>query len=268
MSRFQLEARRALAEISGVGLGRCWSAGRVLYLRSVVDDLRLPGRWPSVAEQLESEADEPGGLEALTDGWCASTRGPRAGSRRPIGGGWSARLEVTVGSGRPFSSFGRGLEAYPPTRFTLIGLRFDPIVVDQRIAERFETWVRGGLLDEVRALAERPQGMSRTARQALGYRELLAHVEDGGPLSSASRTPCAPPGALPGVNGQGFVATRASGGCKTTRMPQRCWPLPLAPRSPAPRGPAPGARMLRPRQTAAMAAVRSGRPRRRSPRCA
>src|ERR1019366_10723132 len=36
-----------------------------------------------------------------------------------------------------------------------------------------------GLLQEVEALAARPGGISRTARQALGYRELLAHVEEG-----------------------------------------------------------------------------------------
>ena len=42
-----------------------------------------------------------------------------------------------------------------------------------------------GLLDEVRRLAARPGGLSRTARQALGYRELLAHVEDGVPLADA-----------------------------------------------------------------------------------
>jgi len=36
-----------------------------------------------------------------------------------------------------------------------------------------------GFLDEVRALATRPAGLSRTARQALGYRELLRVVEDG-----------------------------------------------------------------------------------------
>jgi tRNA dimethylallyltransferase len=41
-----------------------------------------------------------------------------------------------------------------------------------------------GLLDEVRALAERPQGIGRTARQALGYRELLAHVEGARDLAA------------------------------------------------------------------------------------
>ena len=43
--------------------------------------------------------------------------------------------------------------------------------------------VEAGLVDEVRALAPRPRGISRTARQALGYREVLAHVEDGVPLA-------------------------------------------------------------------------------------
>jgi tRNA dimethylallyltransferase len=43
----------------------------------------------------------------------------------------------------------------------------------------------GGLLDEVRRLAARPAGLSRTARQAIGYRELLAHVEVAEPLDAA-----------------------------------------------------------------------------------
>jgi tRNA dimethylallyltransferase len=40
-----------------------------------------------------------------------------------------------------------------------------------------------GLLDEVRRLAALVPPASRTARQALGYRELLRHVEDGAPLA-------------------------------------------------------------------------------------
>ncbi len=89
---------------------------------------------------------------------------------------------MTIGAGRPFSSFGPGLTAYPPTRFTLVGLPYRSDEGDQRIAERFAAWMDQGLLDEVRALAARPGGLSRTARQALGYRELLAHVELDVPL--------------------------------------------------------------------------------------
>ena len=95
-------------------------------------------------------------------------------------------LEVTVGSGRPFSSFGPGLEAYPPTPFTLVGIRFDPAIHDARIERAIRrTSSIAGCVDEVRTLRRRPGGLSRTARQALGYRELLAHVEEGVPLDEA-----------------------------------------------------------------------------------
>jgi tRNA dimethylallyltransferase len=93
-------------------------------------------------------------------------------------------LEVTLGSGRPFSAFGPGLEAYPLSAVTMVGLTAPLAEVDRRIAERFGRWMEEGLLDEVRALAARPGGISPTARQALGYRELLAHVEEGAPLDA------------------------------------------------------------------------------------
>jgi tRNA dimethylallyltransferase len=94
-------------------------------------------------------------------------------------------LEVTLGSGRPFSSFGPGLDAYPPTSFALVGIRFDAAVHDARIDERFRDLLERGFVEEVRGLARRSRGMSRTARQALGYRELLAHVEEGTTLEQA-----------------------------------------------------------------------------------
>ena len=43
-----------------------------------------------------------------------------------------------------------------------------------------------GLLDEVRALADRPDGLSRTAAQALGYKELLAHLDGQSSLDEAT----------------------------------------------------------------------------------
>ncbi len=92
-------------------------------------------------------------------------------------------LEVTLGSGRPFSAFGPGLEAYPETGMTQVGLSRAPDEIDRLIASRFGRMVEAGLVDEVRALAARPAGISRTARQALGYREILAHVERGTPLA-------------------------------------------------------------------------------------
>ncbi|MHB1923433.1 MAG: tRNA (adenosine(37)-N6)-dimethylallyltransferase, partial [Acidimicrobiales bacterium] len=86
-------------------------------------------------------------------------------------------LEVCVGAGRPFSSFGPGLSVYPPTSFGLLGLNRSRAELGERIARRYREQMAAGFLDEVAGLAGRPAGLSRTARQALGYRELLAHLE-------------------------------------------------------------------------------------------
>jgi tRNA dimethylallyltransferase len=64
--------------------------------------------------------------------------------------------------------------AYPPTTWSLAGVRLPRPVLRARIAARLDRMMQEGLLDEVRALAGRP--LSRTARQALGYKELLAHL--------------------------------------------------------------------------------------------
>ena len=84
--------------------------------------------------------------------------------------------------GPPVLLLGAGLRAYPPSRVVQVGLRVAPEELDRRIEARFHAWLVGGLVEEVAALAARPGGLSRTARQAVGYRELLAHFEDGAPF--------------------------------------------------------------------------------------
>jgi tRNA dimethylallyltransferase len=185
VSQFQQAARRALEDIGARGHHALLVGGTGLYLRAVVDDLRFPGRYPGVREALESELGQ-GRAEvpelharlAVLDPVAAARMEP-TNERRVV-----RALEVTLGSGQPFSTFGPGLEAYPLTPVTLVGLAVPIEAADCRIAERFARWMEEGLLREVRALAARPAGISRTARQALGYRELLAHVEQGAPLDA------------------------------------------------------------------------------------
>jgi tRNA dimethylallyltransferase len=184
--QFQDAARTALDQIRSRRHRALLVGGTGLYLRAVVDDLELPGRWPAVAAELDAEADGGGGLESLyarlvqLDPAAAARIEP--GNRRRL----VRALEVTLGSGRPFSSFGSGLEVYPATPVVLVGIRFDPALHDARIERRFHALMEAGLLDEVRRLSARPAGLSRTARQALGYRELLTHIEDGVPLDDAA----------------------------------------------------------------------------------
>jgi tRNA dimethylallyltransferase len=184
VTQFQRAAREALAGIAGRGHHALLVGGTGLYLRSVVDDLRFPGRFPEIAAGLEAELAAGTATVPALHARLAARDPLAAGRMEPTNQRRVVRaLEVTLGSGQPFSTFGPGLEAYPPTSVGLVGVAIAPDLVDRQIAERFTGWVESGLLEEVRALAARPAGIGRTARQALGYRELLAHVEDGAPLA-------------------------------------------------------------------------------------
>jgi tRNA dimethylallyltransferase len=178
LADFQLAARAALSDIAGRGGTALMVGGTGLYHRAVIDDLNLPGRWPALAAELNEEATARGSASlherlANLDPLAASRIVP-TNQRRVV-----RALEVTLGAGVPFSSFGPGLDVYPASPHTLLGLTFEPDVADERIAARFARWMNEGLLEEVQALAECPGGLSKTARQALGYKELLAHVEGG-----------------------------------------------------------------------------------------
>ena len=194
VQRFQEAARTALDGIAGRGASSLLVGGTGLYLRSVVDDLTFPGRYPEVAADLAAQVDRPGPEGSAARHEVLEGMHRRLVEMDPVAAGrievtnerrLVRALEVGVGSGRPFSSFGPGLERYPPSRVTLMGWDPEPEKLDDRIAERFEDLVERGLLDEVRGLADRPGGLSRTARQALGYRELLVHIEEGLPLDEA-----------------------------------------------------------------------------------
>ncbi|HEY8058788.1 MAG TPA: tRNA (adenosine(37)-N6)-dimethylallyltransferase MiaA [Acidimicrobiales bacterium] len=181
LSEFQAAMAAALAEIEGRGHRALLVGGTALYLRAVVDALTLPPPYPEVRAELEAEPD----TEALharlaeLDPVGASRMEP-TNRRRVV-----RALEVTIGSGQPFSANGAGLEEHPPTPFALVGLWLPREVVAARIRARYERQVAAGFVDEVRALLARPAGLSRTARQALGYRQLVNHVEDGVPLEDA-----------------------------------------------------------------------------------
>ena len=194
VQQFQAAARQSLADIAARGHGALLVGGTGLYLRSLVDDLTFPGRYPDVAEALQAEVDGSGPEGSEEQRTRLGELHARLAGLDPVAAGrleptnrrrLLRALEVTLGSGIPFSAFGPGLERYPPTPVRLVGMAVDPRVRDERIAVRFHRQMEEGLLDEVRRLAGHPAGLSRTARQALGYRELLAHLEQGLPLPDA-----------------------------------------------------------------------------------
>lgn len=185
VAQFQAAARAAIKAIGERGHRAVLVGGTGLYHRAVIDDLEIPSRWPEVAAELSVVAARPGGLSELRERLVqldplAASRIEPNNERRLI-----RALEVTLGSGRAFSSFGPGLTGYATSGYVLVGLRLPRVETARRLERRLDEQLERGFVEEVQALAERKPPLSKTARQALGYRELLAHVEDGVPLADA-----------------------------------------------------------------------------------
>jgi tRNA dimethylallyltransferase len=172
VSRYSLDLASALSEIAGRGHRAVLVGGTGLYVRAALGDLEIPPRHPIVRADLEAEPDTSALYRRLAavDPLAASRMEP-TNRRRVV-----RALEVTLGSGRQFSSYGPGLGTYPPLGHPLVGLHLHREVLDGRIAQRYQDQLAAGFVDEVRRLADATAPMSASAGQALGYRELLAHL--------------------------------------------------------------------------------------------
>lgn len=179
VAAYQAHARAALDDMARRNVTPIIVGGTGLYIRAVVDDFQVPGRFPAVRADLDAEPD----TDVLWNRLArldpeASTKMLPSNRRRIL-----RALEVTIGSGRPFSAHGPGVDHYPPTSYRLAGLDIDREVMDRRINARYDRQMIAGMLAEVDAVHR--TGMSRTAAQALGYRELIAHLEGAVGLDEA-----------------------------------------------------------------------------------
>ena len=172
MVEFVRLARSAMDEAAARGASVVLVGGTGLYVRALVDGLEAPGQYPEVLAALEAEPDTTALHARLAELDPAAAQKMEPTNRRRV----LRALEVTVGSGRPFSSFGPGLDDYPSSDVVQVGLSVDRDDLAPRIEARLRAQLDQGFMDEVAALAARPGGWSRTAAQALGYRELAAHL--------------------------------------------------------------------------------------------
>ena len=184
VARFQEEARKVVAEIEGRGRRALLVGGTGLYFQAVVDDLRIPAEDPDVRAELEARTNEPGGIAAayaeLTErDPAAAERIDPHNARRIV-----RALEVIRVTGEPFSSFGPGIGMFGPSAFPLriAGVWLPRRVLAERIVSRVAAMRDQGLVAEVEGLRGR---MSRTAAQAIGYREVLRHLDGDATLDEA-----------------------------------------------------------------------------------
>jgi tRNA dimethylallyltransferase len=177
VARFQADVDEVIAGVEARGRRALVVGGTGLYVKAVVDGLALPGEWPALRGELEAQPAADLHRRLIDADPLAASRIEPGNVRRLV-----RALEVTLGSGRPFSSFGPGVGHYPPTRFRQVGVWLPRPVLAERIEARYRAQLAAGFLDEVRRLRAT---MSRTARQALGYRELLEHLAGASTLAEA-----------------------------------------------------------------------------------
>lgn len=150
------------------------AGGTPLYVKALLEGLSAGApRDPAVRGALEARYEREGG-EALfaelqrVDPVYAADRHPND-KRRLV-----RALEVYALTGQPYSSFHttdgvRRTDIAP----LLIGLEWPREVIYARIDARAQVMFQRGLVDEVKTLADR---LSPEAAQAVGYKEVLAHL--------------------------------------------------------------------------------------------
>lgn len=180
-TQFQLAANTALDEIHQRGHRALIVGGTGLYLTALIDELVFPGEWPEIRAELEANPDTAHLFARLAelDPVAASRTEPN--NRRRI----IRALEVCLGSGERFSDAGPGTATFPDNGVVQIGIRWTRSDLAERIALRVDQMIADGLVDEVRGLMAESPAMSRTATQALGYKEMIDHIAGRASLEEA-----------------------------------------------------------------------------------
>ncbi|WP_108664711.1 tRNA (adenosine(37)-N6)-dimethylallyltransferase MiaA [Euzebya rosea] len=181
---FQQRARTAIADVIGRGALPLLVGGSGLYYRAVVDAMVFPPTDPAVRERLEGEwAHDP----AAAHQHLAALDPEAAGRIDPLNLRRTVRaLEVIELTSQPFSSFHRVWQShesiYPG--LSVIGVDVDRRDLADRLERRTHRMLEDGWLDEAAALRDRT--LSDTARQAIGYAELFAHLDGEMTLEDAT----------------------------------------------------------------------------------
>lgn len=178
------EAHQRVGEICSRGKRPIFVGGTPMFLKAVLRgfDVGPPPDWEfreSVQRDLETFGAEALRQRLVQVDPVSAARIAPGDTRRMI-----RALEVSKHTGMPLShrqvQFDRHVDARSCNVFAL---RHDRGKLHQRINQRVEQMFERGLIEEVEQLVERFGSLSRTASQAVGYREILDwKAAGGGPI--------------------------------------------------------------------------------------
>jgi tRNA dimethylallyltransferase len=174
-AKFAAQAHKAVAEIQARGRMPILCGGTGLYFKAFLDGL---GDAPPADARLRIELEATPLAELVRE---LEQRDPvtfaridRKNPRRVI-----RAIEVIRLSGKPFSEQRAEWksEVRSPKSEVFIGLTRGSADLHMRINARVDRMFSDGLVEETRQLLERGLAQNKTATQALGYRQVIEHLD-------------------------------------------------------------------------------------------
>ena len=177
VAEFQ-QVGRAVIETASVPIVIVGGSG--LHFRALVDPMHFRPHDTVVRAEVEQLTHEEGVTRLLSLDPGAADNIDLSNPRRVTRALEDAALTGETPTSRASSAERRSVTAYEPL-FAFKAVALDPGEgLKERVTQRLDSMVEDGLVDEVHALAVE---MGRTARQAVGYKELLPVVAGEIPLS-------------------------------------------------------------------------------------
>lgn len=178
-SLFQAYARTCFSEISARGKLPILCGGTGFYVRAAIDDYQFP-KGDQVENPVRARylrmAEEEGGAAVWEELDRLDHRSALAvhpnNVKRVI-----RALEMHF-EGVSYADQVEKLKALPQAvPAIMVGLEVERIVLYERINARVDAMVADGLVEEVSALLNKGYYEGLTAQQAIGYKEIVAHLE-------------------------------------------------------------------------------------------
>lgn len=180
-------ASAAIEQMRGRNKNVVAVGGTALYIKSLLYGLfEGPGSDEKIRDELRSRAETEGLAElhrelTAIDPAAAERINPND-ARRII-----RALEVHRITGNPISSFQRQWgQSRMKHDWTIIGLRRDKADASGRINRRVKRMIDAGLVDEVKSLLNEEKPLSQQARCAIGYAEIIDHLNGRTTLEEAA----------------------------------------------------------------------------------
>jgi len=161
--------------------------GTALYVKALLFGLfEGPGTDAQVREEIKARA-EAEGLEKLHEELsvidpAAAERISPNDARRII-----RAIEVYQLTGKPISSLQQQFDSGEPLHnWTIIGLRREKTDASGRINRRVKKMLAEGLVDEVKGLLAEDEPLSKQAKSAIGYAEIIKYLNGNVSLDDAT----------------------------------------------------------------------------------